>query len=152
VRLDLEKAVVGENIFSITQDNITLPPGIFLKKVTPPVVEVTLDKTIKKKLPVQVDWVGRLPENFILSDITIDPGTIEVVGGKRILQNISTIYTEKIQLDNIKASGLTTVSLALNPASLKIAPGSKDKIKVNYVAKERSQETQIHKKTDKLTP
>jgi len=152
VRLDLEKAIVGENIFSITQDNITLPPGIFLKKVVPPVVEATLDKTIKKKLPVQVDWVGKLPENFILSDITIDPETIEVVGGKRILQNISTIYTEKIQLDNIKESGTTTVNLALNPASLKIAPGSKDKIKVNYGAKERSQEIQIHKKTDKLTP
>jgi YbbR domain-containing protein len=84
--------------------------------------------------------VGKLPENFILSDITIDPETIEVVGGKRILQNISTIYTEKIQLDNIKESGTTTVNLALNPASLKIAPGSKDKIKVNYVVKERSQE------------
>lgn len=137
VRIDLEKAVVGKNIFSITQDQITLPPGIFLKKVVPQVVEATLDKTIKKKLPVQVDWVGKMPENFILSDITIDPQTIEVVGGNRILQDISTIYTEKIHLDNIKRSGTTTVNLALNPASLNISPSSKDKIKVNYVVKKR---------------
>ena len=142
VRLDLKKAVVGQNIFSITQNDITLPPGIFLKKVVPPVVEATLDKTIKKTLPVQVDWVGKLPGNLILSDKTISPEAIEVIGGERILQNISTIYTEKIQLDNIKKSGTTTVNLALNPASLKISPGSKDKIKVNYVVKERFQRSE----------
>lgn len=139
VRLDLEEAVVGQNIYSITQGDITLPPGIFLKKVVPPVVEATLDKSIKKKLPVQVDWVGKMPGNFTLSEIKMDPETIEVIGGERILQNIATIYTEKVQLDNIKKSGTTLVNLALNPASLKISPGSKDKIKVNYVVKKRFQ-------------
>jgi uncharacterized protein (TIGR00159 family) len=139
VRLDLEKAVVDQNVFSITQDDITLPPGIFLKKVVPPVVEVTLDKTIKKTLPVQVDWVGKLPDNLILSAVKIAPETIEVIGGDRILHNISTVYTEKIQLDNIKRSGTATVNLALNPASLKASPDSKDKVKVSYTVKKRVQ-------------
>ncbi|MBW2639193.1 MAG: DisA protein, partial [Deltaproteobacteria bacterium] len=96
-----------------------LPPGIFLSKVEPPVVEVTLDKTITKELPVQVDWVGKLPKNIILSQVKIAPEKVEVIGGKRILGNISTLYTEKIPLDNINKTGSTTVSLALNPASLK---------------------------------
>jgi YbbR domain-containing protein len=101
------------------------------------VVEVTLDKTITKELPVQVDWVGKLPENMILSQLKIDPEKVEVIGGKRILGNISTLYTEKVPLDNIDKSGTLTVSLALNPASLKIAPGSKDRIKLTYVVKPR---------------
>jgi len=142
VRLDLEKAVVGQNVFSITQENITLPPGIFLKNVVPPVVEATLDKTIKKELSVQADWVGKLPENLILSEMKINPETVEVIGGNRILEEISTIYTEKIQLDNINESGTRTVNLALNPASLQIASGSKDKIKVVYVVKERFQKSE----------
>jgi uncharacterized protein (TIGR00159 family) len=137
VRLDLGNAVIGRNIFSITQENISLPPGIFLSKIVPPVVEVTLDKTITKELPVQVDWVGKLPENMILSQLKIDPEKVEVIGGKRILGNISTLYTEKVPLDNIDKSGTLTVSLALNPASLKIAPGSKDRIKLTYVVKPR---------------
>ncbi|MGD2028902.1 MAG: diadenylate cyclase, partial [Desulfobacterales bacterium] len=137
VRLDLGNAVIGRNIFSITQENISLPPGIFLSKIVPPVVEVTLDKTITKELPVQVDWVGKLPENIILSQLKIDPEKVEVIGGKRILGNISTLYTEKVPLDNIDKSGTLTVSLALNPASLKIAPGSKDRIKLTYVVKPR---------------
>jgi hypothetical protein len=137
VRLDLGNAVIGRNIFSITQENISLPPGIFLRKVIPPVVEITLDKTITKELPVQVDWVGKLPKNIILSQIKIDPEKVEVIGGKRILENISTLYTEKIPLDNINKTGTTMVSLALNPASLKIASGSKEKIKLTYVVTPR---------------
>jgi len=138
VRLDLGNAVVGRNTLSITHENISLPPGIFLNKVAPPVVEVTLDKTITKQLPIQVDWVGELPKNLILSQLMIDPEKVEVIGGKRILGNISTIYTEKVLLDNIKRSGNTTVSLALNPASLKIAPGSKNRINLSYVVEPRA--------------
>ena len=139
VRLDLSNAVVGRNTFSITRENITLPPGVFLKKVTPSVVEAILDENVKKELPVQVDWIGKLPEHLMLSDIKIYPDKIEITGGKLILGNISTIYTEKVRLDNIKETGSTMVNLALNPASLKIATGSKDKIKVAYVVKPKLQ-------------
>ena len=75
----------------------------------------------------------------MLSDIKIYPDKIEITGGKLILGNISTIYTKKVGLDNIKETGSTMVNLALNPASLKIAPGSKDKIKVAYVVKPKLQ-------------
>jgi len=139
VRLDLENAVAGQNTFSLTQENITLPPGIILRKITPAVVDATLEITIKKELPVQVDWVGKLPENLTLSEVALVPETIAVIGGNRILDNISTIYTEKIPLDNIQQSGEITVNPVLNPASLKIASESRDKITVYYITKQRLQ-------------
>jgi YbbR domain-containing protein len=139
VRLDLDKAVAGRNTFSITRDNITLPPGIFLKKVSPSVIEATLEVTIKKALPLQVDWVGKLPEHLILYEIKLDPETIEVIGGNRILENISTIYTAKIPLDNLQQSGSIMINPVINPASLKISSESKDKIIISYVIKPRVQ-------------
>ncbi len=139
VRLDLDKAVAGRNTFSITRDNITLPPGIFLKKVSPSVVEATLEVIIKKALPLQLDWVGKLPEHLILSEIKLDPEKIEVIGGNRILENISTIYTAKIPLDNLQQSGSIMITPVLNPASLKISSESKGKIIVSYVIKPRPQ-------------
>jgi diadenylate cyclase len=139
VRLDLSKAVVGLNTFTITPGNVALPPGVFVKKVEPPVVEVTLDIPIRKVLPVQVDWVGKLPEHLILVGAKLDPEKIEVIGGSIQLDNISTVYTQKVPIDHMKKTGTFTVNLALHPGSLKIAPGSKDRITVRYVAKERSQ-------------
>ena len=139
VKLDLTQSKVGPNSFSITRESISLPPGIVLKAVTPTVVEVALDVLIKKEMPVQIDWVGRLPDHFILTETEVEPETVTVIGGKRILENISTLYTEKIPLNNLKVKGTITANLALTPASLKIAPDSKEKVTITYLTKLRNQ-------------
>jgi len=137
VKLDLEGALAGANSFTIGHENITLPPGVFLRRVEPPAVEVTLDVPIEKELPVQVDWVGTLPEHLILTEVQMEPEKIRVIGGRHILKGVTTIYTEKVPLDNIRKTGTMTLGLVLDPASLMIAPGSKDRVVVTYVTKER---------------
>jgi YbbR domain-containing protein len=135
VRLDLNNATAGDNMFTITPENITLPPGVFLKKIEQPFVEVTLDFPTEKALPIQVDWTGKLPEHLILSEVKVYPEKAHVVGGSRILKDITTIYTEKVPLATIKESGSITVNLALKPASLQTAPGTRDSVTVEYKVK-----------------
>jgi diadenylate cyclase len=137
VRLDLSKAVVGQNSFTVTAENIALPPGVILRKVKPPIGEVTLDVPIEKTLPIQVDWSGRLRSDLILTSARVIPGNVRVVGGKTVLHGISTVYTEKVGLGQITKSGSLNVKLALVPASLKIAPGSKDTVTVDYLVRMR---------------
>ena len=137
VRIDLSKAIPGTNAFNITQKDITLPPGVNLKQVMPASVELTLDVSVTKTLPVQVDWVGKLASRLILKEAKITPDKTQVIGGRGILKTISTIYTEKVALDKIEKSGTMEVKLALNPASLKITPESKDKVTIEYVVEER---------------
>jgi len=135
VRLDLSKAIVGQNSFTITNENIKLPPGVLLKKMEPSVVDVVLDVIVKKELPVQVDWIGKLPVYLVLTDVKIKPKQVTVIGGRSILEKISTLYTEKIRLDTIEKSGEITANLALRPASLKVAQESKKQVKITYVVK-----------------
>ncbi len=137
VRLDLHEALLGDNSFTITPDNISLPPGVFLKKIEQPVVQVTLDVPTKKTLPIQVRWTGKLPEGLVLSEATLYPEQTQVIGGSRILKSVSTVYTEKVSLNTIEKSGTLTVNLSPDPASLKIAPGAKDNVTVKYVVKKR---------------
>jgi uncharacterized protein (TIGR00159 family) len=137
VKIDLKNTVVGNNTFTIGNENVTLPPGVYLERVSPPVVEVSLDIPQRKELPVQIDWIGKLPPNLILVEARLEPDKVQVIGGKRILDSISTIYTEKVPLDNIKKSGVISVSLAPDPPSLKIAPGQKEKFTVDFVVRER---------------
>lgn len=139
VRLDLNKAIAGRNTLTVADENVALPPGVFLKRVKPSVVEVTVDVPTKKRLPVQVDWVGRLPEHLLLTEAKLEPENVWVIGGRRILENVSTIYTEEVPLNNIRKTGTVTVNLMLELASTKIAPESTDRIKVEYVAEEKLQ-------------
>ncbi len=137
VRIDLGKAVNGKNSFPLTRDNITLPPGVLLSKVDPADVDITLDKPISKELPVQVNWVGRLPGNWCIIDAKITPDAIGVIGGSKILENTSTIYTAPVRLENLSRSGSLSVPLVLMPPSLKLESGSKDRIVVEYILGER---------------
>ena len=139
VRLDLSKSKAGPNTFTISRKNISLPPGIVLKGVTPSVVDVDLDVLIKKELPVQIDWVGRLPDHFILEEATVEPQTVEIIGGKRMLEKMTTLYTEKVPINNLEVEGVITANVALNPASLKIAPGSEEKVTIRYLTRLRNQ-------------
>ena len=138
VRLDLSRSVVGPNTFSIAQKNISLPPGVFLKKVEPSSVTVILDHVKRKEVPVQIDWAGKLPEGLILSEARLDPEKIELIGGQKMLENISTVYTEQVSLSTIQKSGTMTVKLVLDPASLKISPSSRDKVTIEYMVTRRA--------------
>ena len=133
VRVDLTDAALGANTFTIIRDNIVLPPGVVLKEVDPTGVEVTLDSPVEKELPVQADWGGQLPPHLIMTNLTITPARIRVVGGNRVLEKMHTLYTEKIILDRLDASGTITARLALNPASIKIAAPSPERVSIQYV-------------------
>ncbi len=138
VLLELSNASSGNNSYTITNEDVVLPPGVSLKKVEPVKVDVLMDKTINKKLPVQPDWTGKMPEGLILENAVIVPEFIEVTGGKNILDNITTLYTEKIQLDSIRKTGTISVGVALSPASLKFAEGAKKTVLMRCKVKSRS--------------
>jgi diadenylate cyclase len=137
VRLDLSDAQVGTNRFTLTPGQITLPPGIVLKDVKPTAVEVSMDIEAQKEVPVQVDWMGKLPENLILTAATILPDRLGIVGDSTVLAAVTTLYTEKIVLDRIKESGSVTVRPVLNPPSLRTAPGSREKVVVEFMVQQR---------------
>jgi diadenylate cyclase len=137
VRVDLSKAVEGRNVFPITQDNIVLPPGVFLNKVQPSNIDVNLDAPVTKELPVQVDWAGKLPDNLDLVKVIVTPETVKVIGGSQVLEHASTLYTAPVRLDGLTKSGSITTTLVLTPPSLKLISNSNEKVTVSYVLQEK---------------
>jgi diadenylate cyclase len=136
VIVNLNNSLVGVNNCLISEANISLPPGIFLKNIKPSYVKVTLDKSVDKKIPVQVDWTGRLPDGMTLSDVSVEPPVVKVNGRSIVLKGISTVYTEKISLDGIKKSGVSTVGIVLSNPSLKLVDNS-GSVTVRYIIREK---------------
>lgn len=137
VRIDLSKAAEGRNTFTITQDDILLPPGVSLNKIQPTSIDVTLDIPATKDLPVQVDWVGHLPDNLALSGVYVVPDSVKVIGGSKTLEKVSTVYTAPVRLDTLSRSGSAGSTIVLSPPSLKIAATSSEKVTIHYNLTER---------------
>jgi len=138
VRVDLSKAAEGRNTFTITKDDIILPPGVSLNKIQPAIIDVTLDIPATKDLPIQVDWAGRLPENTTLTRVSVEPETVKVVGGSKTLEKVSTVYTSPLRLDSLSKSGSSTSQIVLSPPSLKLAPSCSDRVTVRYQLEQRN--------------
>jgi diadenylate cyclase len=140
VRFDLTQAKPGLNTYTVTEENISLPPGINIKKVDPPQVNVLLDALGQKTLPVQVDWSGTLPAGILIQDVKVDPPQLTVSGGQLLLKDIQTLYTAKIPVDDIQHSGVREAPVVLDPPSLKLPPGQPTDVQVRFTVRWRSQE------------
>lgn len=130
IKLNLAEATTGINTLDVTRDNILLPPGIRLKSIEPAQVEITLDTLTEKRLPVQPDWIGRLPEDCIMKGARTIPPEVTLMGGELALNQMSTVFTEPIDLTGLNTSGVLTVGLNLNSPVLKLKHA--DKIQVQY--------------------
>lgn len=137
VKLDLRSAEPGPNNLQITADNVELPPGILLKKIEPAFVEVNLDVPVEKVVPIQVEWSGSLVKHLTITRVQLKPDRIELTGGKRILENISTVYTELIPLDKIEKSGEVKANIVLDPPTLRPPPDFNAVVTVRYEVTER---------------
>lgn len=142
VTVDLSNTRIGTNNCLISEKNVSLPPGVSLKNIRPPYIEVTLDKTIDKNIPVQVDWIGKLADNLTLSDVIIEPPDVKINGRSTILDDISTIYTEKISLADIDKSGEMTVGILIGNPYLKLVD-NKSSVTIRYIVTEKG--TKQHK-------
>jgi len=132
VKLNLGNASLGNNQVPIISEGIVLPPGIDFKQVEPQSITVNMDVPGEKELAVQPSWTGKLPAKFIMQNSSVSPDTVTVVGGSLSLENIRTIYTEAIPLNNITADGKVTVGLMPLPSPLQLSDESQTSVEVIY--------------------
>ncbi|WP_320042429.1 diadenylate cyclase [uncultured Desulfobacter sp.] len=136
IKISLDGAAVGKNKLAITRKNVQLPPGIRLKNIEPDQVELTLDTMAEKQVPVQADFSGKLPDGLIMTRIKVVPETVSIKGGELSLDSVTTVFTEKIPLENLTTSGLAYVPLVMSPATLR--PDDKHKkVQVRYTISQR---------------
>ena len=136
VGINLGSGEIGRNVYNITRDNITLPPGVFLRNTTPASLDITLDKLARKNVPVQADWKGTLPAGILISSVSFKPEIAIISGPSLLLNDISTVYTNKIPLENITKSGKMDVNLDINN-KVKIENSINGKFTMEYLVEKK---------------
>jgi YbbR domain-containing protein len=129
--------VAGTNILTVGQNNVTHPPGVKLKQITPETIRLDLDITARKRLPIQVDWTGELPEGMLISGVEVEPDTAEVTGAKGFVDGLSTLYTVKVQVDDLAPRGELSIPLALRPASVSLVSPANNRVRIRYTMSKR---------------
>jgi uncharacterized protein (TIGR00159 family) len=137
VKLNLAHATPGETSLSIGRNAVSLPPGISVKSIEPSMIDVFLDVPLKKELPVQPFWVGRLSPDLIMTQVAVSPEKILVVGPSQVLADINTLFTEPVSLDGISESGRTTAGISFTPSTIRPEDSKKSVVQLEYTVQKR---------------
>lgn len=130
VYVDLSNVVRGINSFVLSADEIRVPVGATVTQVSPSQLDVFLDATTTRSLPVETLTRGKPADGYVVSDISVKPNAILVTGAESSLKNLAKIDTEPINLDNLTESIARKVKVKFSDATLRLAKKEEDTVEV----------------------
>jgi YbbR-like protein len=97
--LDLAVARTGtDRLFHLRTDEVLVPYGIDVAQVMPPTISLSLERSIKRTVPIVPVTDGEPAPGFVVGPITAEPSTVEVVGPESHVRDVSSATTEPVEI------------------------------------------------------
>jgi len=130
VYVDLSNVVRGINSFVLSAEEIRVPVGATVTQVSPSQLDVLLDATTTRSLPVEGSTRGKPADGYVVGSISVKPTTIAVIGAETALKNLARIETEPINLDNQTESLTRKVKVKLPDATYRLEKKEEETVEV----------------------
>ena len=127
--IDLSDAKPGVSTFGIQPQDITLPRGLRLSMRSPASVMLRFDELFKKTVLIEAVLVGKPLEGYKIAGVWVDPPAVEIVGAQSELKGLKKIFTEEVDVSDLKKDTIKKAALGLG--GLHIKSVSSQEVKVN---------------------
>ncbi len=91
-----------------------IPQGVQILGISPNEIELQVSFLHKKIIRIEPEFTGRLPRSLILDQYTISPKRLDILAPKDILEDLTSLKTEPIDISNIKSNKEIEVALNKN--------------------------------------
>lgn len=98
-KVDVSKLTPGPQVLEIGRENVRLPSSVEFVRVFPKVLHFTLDKRIRKTLPLDPKFTGHTPREYQVIKWNITPPNTQVEGPSTVLQRVHSAPTQPVSLD-----------------------------------------------------
>lgn len=130
ISIDLTNAKNGSQLVRIPVEQIKLPLGVRVMSVTPAQFNLRLESLKAKTLPVMLSTMGDLGPGMRLEEVRLEPNNIQVEGPESLIDLLSVLRTEAVDLRSITTSSYRDVSILL--PSNKIDLKGVDRVRVRF--------------------
>ena len=97
--LDLNGAKPGAVSYPLGSSSFTIPRGVTVTRITPPVVHLRLEPLLKRSLPVAVRFSGKPAFGYKIAETVVQPETVSVQGPADELKRLTSVETLPLELD-----------------------------------------------------
>jgi hypothetical protein len=94
--VDLATAREGRQSFTMDDRAVKVPPGIKVQRIFPASVEVVLERTERRSIPVSVRFAGGGAVRRRVAKVEIDPPSLEVEALPEAFARMPVLYTEEV--------------------------------------------------------
>ncbi len=119
-QIDLSGVREGEHIVHLTSDDIRVPFGVRVVKITPSIITMGFERTMLKTVPIRPRLLGRPGAGFEVAEVAAEPGEVQVSGPKSRVQEMESAYTEPVSVESASSTVVETVNLGLDDPVLRI--------------------------------
>ena len=92
-------------------NDVTVPFGVEVLALAPDSFDVTLQKEIRKEVPIRPELVGEIATDLKLISKKISPKKVLISGPIEVLRKISKVHTAPIDVSHLQGSGELKISL-----------------------------------------
>ena len=97
--LDLSSDRTGQRLFHLRADEVRVPYGIEVAQVIPPTISLSLEKSVKRSVPIVPATDGDPAAGFVVGRILAEPSTVMVVGPESHVRDVASATTEAVDID-----------------------------------------------------
>ena len=146
--LDLDGAKSGSLSYPLASGYFSVPRGVTIARITPPVLHVRLDPVARRTLPVSVRLSGKPLAGYRISQTTVQPDSVSVQGPAEDVRRLTAIETIPIDVEGSRSALRRTVRLSNDGKPLSLAP---DQVEV-AITVEEEQMTRVFERVEVRAP
>lgn len=119
-RVDLSNARAGAHSQMIRTDQVSAPLGLEVTQVDPGSVMTVLELAGSASLPVRASIEGSPAPGFAVSEVSIEPASVTVLGPARRISSTTSAVTDAVEIDGATATITRTVSIGVSDPALRL--------------------------------
>ena len=120
--LDLHGSKSGSSSFPLGPSLFSIPRGVTIARITPPVIHLKFDPVIKRMLPVAVRLSGKPSPGYKIEETLAQPESVSVRGPAEEVRRLTAVETFPIDVDESRNSIKRKVGLSTDGKSLTLTP------------------------------
>jgi len=130
--VDLSAARAGRQYFTLDDRAVKVPPGIKVQRIFPPSIEVILDRTERRTVPVSARIGGGAAVRRRVAKVEIDPPSVEVEALAEEFSRMQVVYTEEVVPERTEGAYSAIARVETREPHAKIVGDPNVRVKIQF--------------------
>lgn len=130
--VDLSAAHAGRQHFTMDDRTVKVPPGIKVERIFPHSIEVVLDKTERRRVPVSARIGGGGAVRRRIAKVETDPPSVEVEALPEEFSRMPVVYTEEVVPDGTDVAYSADARVETREPHAKIVGSPSVRVKIQF--------------------